>query len=112
MANGAERGFDLGGKAWRKLFSVLIKVSADFGGDREAGRNRQPKPCHFGETGALAAEEVSQTAFVFRLALTESVNPFCHHDPFGTKDRWESFLPRCDLTEIRESSPQASYFQA
>src|ERR1700730_12255225 len=98
MANGAERGFELGGKACRKLFSVLVKVSADLCGDREARRNRQPKPCHLGETGALAAEEVSQTAFVVGLALTESANPFCHHEPFGGEDRWERFLPRCDQT--------------
>ncbi len=86
MANRAERGFDLGGKAWRKLFSVLVKVSADFGGDREPWWNRQPKPCHFGETGALAAEEVSQTAFVLGLALTEGANPFCHREPFGARE--------------------------
>ena len=103
----AERGLDLAREAFRKLLSILEKISADLGRNREAWWNRQPKPCHFSEIGALATEEVSQTAFSFGLALAEGVNPFCHRQPFAA-------LPRCDQTgglarEISAASPRLLY---
>jgi hypothetical protein len=89
VPDAAERGFDLGGKIQRIVFPVVIKICANFGGNGEAWWNRQSKSRHFGKIGPFPAEEVFQTTSAFGLALTESVNPFCHRQPFAA-------VPRCD----------------
>ena len=47
------------------LFAVLIVLSASFGGDGEAERNRQTDMSHFGKVSAFAAEQVAHILVAF-----------------------------------------------
>ena len=71
-----ERAFDLFPQLGRIGFAVLIKMGADLGGDREAGRHRQPEIAHLGEAGALAAEQVPHVGAPLGGAAAKPVDPF------------------------------------
>lgn len=57
---------------------VIVIISANFGGNRKAGRHRQAKAAHFSQVRPLAAEKVAIARSPFRLAITERVHPLCH----------------------------------
>ncbi len=57
LAHGGQRRIDLGRQAVRVGAAGCREDGADFGGDGEAGRNRQAEIGHFGQVGALAAEQ-------------------------------------------------------
>ena len=86
-----ERGLDLRLEALRIGFAVLIEISAELGGDGEAGRHRQAEMRHLGKPGALAAEEVAHVGAGFRFAAAEGI------DPFARRRR----LRRCGFTHRR-----------
>src|ERR1022692_1613454 len=67
-----ERLLDLLPESLRELRAARIEAVARLGGDREAGRDREPRARHLGNTGALATEQVAHrgTAFV------EAIHPF------------------------------------
>ena len=71
----SERGFDLRLEALRIGFAVLVEIGTELGGDGEAGRDRQAEMCHFGETRALAAQEVAHAGAGFRFAAAEGIDP-------------------------------------
>src|SRR5665648_655045 len=74
---GLERG-ERGGHLLVDALGVIAvgrEVVADLGGDREAGRHRQPDAGHLGEVGALAAEQVLHAL----VALVEPVDPLARH---------------------------------
>ncbi len=76
LADMIQRLFDLRLQFLRIGFVVRIKVGADRGRNGEAGRHRQTEIGHFGEIGALAAEQIAQARLPFSLAVTEGVDPF------------------------------------
>src|SRR6201993_2172363 len=51
-----ERAFNLFAQFHRIRFVVRIKMAAGFGGDRKAGRHRQPEIAHLGEARSLSTE--------------------------------------------------------
>ena len=50
------------------FLAVLQVVVAGFRGDREARRNRQADPRHFGETRSLAAEQIFHVSVAVRFS--------------------------------------------
>ena len=54
-----QRLLDLAAQLFRILLVVRVIVGADVGGDREARRHRQAEIGHFGESGALAAQQIA-----------------------------------------------------
>ena len=75
LADMVERLFDLRLQRRRIGFVVGVEIGADRGRNREAGRHRQAEIGHFGEVGALAAEQVAQARFALGLAVAEGVDP-------------------------------------
>ena len=57
-------------------FFVGVIVSADFGGDGEAGRNGQADAGHFRQVGAFAAEQGLHGAVAVRFFVAEKINVF------------------------------------
>ena len=53
---------------------MCVKVSADFGRNREARRDRQTDPCHFGQVRAFAAEQRLHLSVPIGLTLAEVIN--------------------------------------
>src|SRR2546430_368992 len=70
-----ERLLDLRLQRRRIGFVVRVEIGADRGRNREARRHRQAEIGHFGEVGALAAEQVAQARFALRLAVPEGIDP-------------------------------------
>jgi hypothetical protein len=70
-----ERGFDLRLQILRIGFVVLVEISADLGGNGEAGRHRQAEMRHLGEAGALAAEKIAHVGAAFGLAAAKGIHP-------------------------------------
>ena len=60
---------------------VLVERGANFGGDGEAGRNRQADAGHLREVGALAAQEVAHVGAALVAAGAEAVHPLGHACP-------------------------------
>ena len=60
FADMVQRLFDLRLQRRRIGLVVRVKIRADRGRNREAGRHRQPEIGHFGEIGALAAKQITQ----------------------------------------------------
>ena len=58
--------------------AIVVIGGAEFGGDGEAGRHRQPDRGHFGEVGPLAAEQVAHVRAAFVMAGAEAVDIFGH----------------------------------
>ncbi len=56
-------------------FVVGVEIGADRGRNGEARRHRQAEIGHFGEIGALAAQQVAQARFALRLAVPEGIDP-------------------------------------
>ena len=75
LADEVERLVDLRLQILRIGLVVLVEVSADLGGDGEAGRNREAEIGHFGEVGALAAEQILHLGGAFGLAAAERIDP-------------------------------------
>ncbi len=73
----SERGGDLLLQIGRVGLSAGVKMGADLGGDREAGRHREPEIAHLGETGALAAQKIAHIGAPLRAAGAKAVDPFC-----------------------------------
>ena len=70
-----QRLFYLAAQICRVLLVVRVIISADVGGDREARRDRKAEVCHFGKSGALAAEQVAHRGFAFGAAVAEAIDP-------------------------------------
>ena len=81
LADMRQRGVDLSGEFFGILAAVGVKCSANFCRDGETGRHRQAQVRHFGQIGALAAQQVAHFARAFGLAVAERVNPFVHGPP-------------------------------
>src|SRR5262249_29480282 len=77
-----QRLLDLGLQLGRILAVVGVVPVANFGGEREAGRDGQADVGHLGEVGALAAEEVLQGGVTFGLAAAEEVDVLRHSCAF------------------------------
>ena len=75
LADMVERLLDLRLQCRRIGFVVRVEIGADRGRDGEAGRHRQAEIGHFGEVGALAAEQVAQARFALGLAVAERIDP-------------------------------------
>ena len=76
-----ERGGDLFLQIGRIAVVMRVEIGADLGRDREAGRHRQAKIGHFGETRTLAAEQIAQIALPLGGAAAKTVDPFRHGFP-------------------------------
>ena len=57
LLEGGRWVLDLGAQLGRLVAGVEVDL-AGLGGDREAGRHREPEVGHLGEVGALAAQQV------------------------------------------------------
>ena len=75
LADMVQRLLDLRLQFRRIGFVVRVEIGADRGRDGEAGRHRQAEIGHFGEVGALAAEQIAQARFALGLAVAERVDP-------------------------------------
>ena len=75
LADMIERLLDLCLQCSRIGFVVGVEISADRGRDGEARRHRQAEIGHFGEVGALAAQQVAQARFALGLAVAEGIDP-------------------------------------
>ena len=60
---------------------VVVERGADLGRDGEARRDRQADRGHFGQVGALAAEQVLHIRPAFVVTGAEAVNPLGHGGP-------------------------------
>ncbi len=69
-----QRRRDLGLEPFRIGAFVLVKISADFGRDREPGRHRQADAGHLREVGALAAEQRLHVSGAVGFAVAKVVN--------------------------------------
>ncbi len=78
VAEMRQRRVELLAQVRRQRFVVRVKIGADLRGQREAGRHRQAEPRHFGEFGALAAQQVLHRRRAVRFALTKIIGPFAH----------------------------------
>ena len=67
---------DLLGELRRIGAFVFVVIGADFGRDRESGRNRKADAGHLGETGAFAAQQGAHRASPVGSSVTEVVNVF------------------------------------
>ena len=74
-----ERGLYLRLKLGRIARAIGIEISANLGGDGEAGRHRQAEPGHFRQARAFAAEQFAHIAATLSLAVTECVDPLRHY---------------------------------
>ena len=85
-----ERGLDLGVERSRECLPVGIKPVAHLGGDGEPRRHRQAEAAHFGEIGALAAQQIPVASPPFGRSVAEGVNPFGHacSPGFGDEKDW------------------------
>ena len=70
-----EGGVHFGFEAGRVSASGLVIGDADGGGDGEARRHRQAELRHFGEVGALAAQQVLHRGIAVRGAASEGIDP-------------------------------------
>ena len=75
FADMLQRLLDLRLQRGRIGFVVGVEIGADRGRNGEAGRHRQAEIGHFGEVGALAAEQIAQARFALGLAVTEGIDP-------------------------------------
>ena len=75
------------GQAVGIAFAVFVIMRADFRRDRETGRDWQAEIGHFGQIGALAAEQVAHVGCTFGLAVAEGIDPFRHHGPLSLTTR-------------------------
>src|SRR5215475_8409158 len=57
------------------LLVVLVIVRADIGRNREAGRDRQPQIGHFGQSSALAAQQIAHRRLALGAAVAKAINP-------------------------------------
>ena len=73
-----ERVFHLRLNLLRVALLVGVKVSADLGRDREAGRHRQAEVRHLGEVRALAAEQILHVGLALGRAVAKGVDPLGH----------------------------------
>ena len=89
-----ERRLDGGGEIGGIGLLVRVEIGADFRRDGEARRHRQAEVGHFGEIGALAAEEVAHLAGALRFAVTECVDPLRHVSRPGKRCVLETCVPR------------------
>src|SRR5450759_1556966 len=71
-----QRFLDLGAQVFRILLVVRVIVGAELGGDGEAGRHRQAEIGHFGQAGALAAQQIAHGSLALGAAVAEAVDPF------------------------------------
>ena len=76
LADLVQRLFDLRLQLFRIGFVMRVEVRADRGRNRKTGRHRQAEIGHFGEVGALAAEQIAHASLAFGLAVAEAENPF------------------------------------
>ena len=84
LADRRQRLVDLAGEFGRIGAPVGVKVGADFGGDGEAGGDRQAERSHLGEIAALAAQQIAHVPRTLGAAGAEGVNPLRHEQ-----------LPKC-----------------
>ena len=75
LADMIQRLLDLRLQFRRIGFVVRVEIGADRGRNGEAGRHRQAEIGHFGEIGALAAEQIAQARFALGLAVAEGIDP-------------------------------------
>ena len=69
---------------------VLGKIGADFGRDREPGRNWQTDSRHLGEIGAFPPEQRLHVAGAVRFAITKVINAAGGPGRFGSSLLWSS----------------------
>ena len=75
LADMVERLLDLRLQCGGIGFVVRIEIGADRGRNGEARRHRQAEIGHFGEVGALAAQQVAQARFALCLAVPKGIDP-------------------------------------
>src|ERR1700756_2064807 len=57
------------------LLIIPVVVSAHLGRNREAGRDRQSQVGHFGQSGALAAQQIAHRGFALGAAVAKAIDP-------------------------------------
>ena len=72
-----ERFVDLAFERLR-IMSGAVEGGAERGGEREAGRNRQPEGRHFGQVGGLVAEQIAHRRAALVASGAEAINPLGH----------------------------------
>ena len=73
-----QRGDNLAGQCIGGLKPAGVIGGAAFGADREAGRYGDPQGAHFGEVGALAAQEVFVACRAFCSASAKGIHILSH----------------------------------
>ena len=87
---------------------VVLEVDvADFGGDGEAGRHGHAGAAHFGEAGALAAENFFHRAVAVGGAAAEGVDVFLHEFFYF----WSPEVTISEKSAMRENSVSKSMQQ-
>ena len=76
LADLRQRLDDLALQFFRILLLVGVVVGADFRRDGEARRHRKTEARHFGQTCALATQQVAHVRFAFGLAAAKRIDPF------------------------------------
>ena len=79
LFDGGQRGFDLIFEFRRILTAVVVEVGADFGRDREPGRNGKTDLRHFSEVRAFAAKEITHRSVAVGSERSKTVNVLCHN---------------------------------
>ena len=93
-AHARQGRIDLLGKVGGIGFPVLVEIAADFGGDGEAGRDRQAERRHLRQIGALAAEQSLHLAAAIGLFRAEGIDPFRHQPLSRNRARFEAKASR------------------
>src|SRR5262249_16818789 len=70
-----ERLLHLGAQVLWVFFIVPVVVRADVGRNREAGWDRQSQVGHFGQSGALAAQQVTHRRLALGAAVAKAIDP-------------------------------------
>ena len=93
-------GVDLGLHASGQGAAVLLPREADFGRDREAGRDGDADPRHLGEAGSLAAEQGLHRPVAIGFAGAESIYALRHRQPPRTnRVTWSPESVRCPRSD-------------
>ena len=74
VAASSQRGGDLVPERGGELHAGVEEIDAAGGGDRESGRHGKFEAAHFGEIGALAAQQVFHRSIAVGLAAAEGVD--------------------------------------
>ena len=75
-----QRRIDSSRQIGRISLAMIIKIGANFSGNRKSGRHWQSEIAHFSQIGPLATEQILHRSVAAGAAIPESVHPLSHQD--------------------------------